>query len=87
MSLSYLVFDIDGSSQSQEQPLQLGFGQWRPTAFAATGDALPKTRCDDLEPGSVKCAGHRRELGHYVLAVTALLDHRYHSGELSLSPS
>ena len=55
------------------------------TACAATGDALSKTRCDDLEPGSVKCAGHRRELGHYVLAVTSLLDHRYHSGELSLS--
>jgi hypothetical protein len=84
MSLSFLIFDANGSGQSQEQLFQLSFGQWRPTAYAATGDALSKTRRDDLEPGSVKCARHRRELGHYVLAVPALLDHRDHASELAL---
>jgi AhpD family alkylhydroperoxidase len=61
-----------GSGQCQEQFLQLGLGKWRRTACAASGNAVAQTRCDDLEPGTVKCDRGFAELSGAALTAGAL---------------
>lgn len=74
------------SGQREEQLLELVDAHLAlAVRRGALGDALPQTGRDDLEAGAIQCARHRGELGHDVLAVAALLDHRDDAGQLTLS--
>jgi hypothetical protein len=58
-------------------------------AIAAAGasraaDTFTKPCRDNLESGPIQCAGDGSQLCDHVLAISALFDHRDHSGELPL---
>jgi hypothetical protein len=50
------------------------------------GDTPPQPTGDDHEAGAVECTGHRDELGEYLHAVAAGLEHRDHATQLALGP-
>src|SRR6202022_1482758 len=72
------------SCQREEQLFQLGFAHRGRAGGAFPGDAPPKSRGDDFEPGAIQCTGDRSQLSDNVLALAALFDHGDHARELPL---
>jgi hypothetical protein len=70
-----------------EAAFEFGLGQTVDCAGLRAGRALAKAARDDLEPGAVERLGYRGELGHYVSAIAATLDHRDHARKLALGPT